>query len=142
MSYSFDFGGLLANRTVRENLLLPISYHQLMDMNEAQELINDWAKRFRFFHQLDERPAHVSGGLRKLVCVLRAILVRPQILLMDDPFTGLDPKTRTEFLALLTEERKRGASTSVLFTSNDEDWARRLCTNEVWVGTRRSGVAV
>ena len=89
IGYTFDYGGLFANRTISENLTLPLLYHKLMSPTAADEEAQRLAEEFNFMRQLHQRPAMVSGGLRKLTCVLRAFMMHPEMLVMDDPFTGI-----------------------------------------------------
>src|SRR5690606_33550704 len=65
IGYSFDYGGLFANRTLRENLMLPLLYHKICSESEAAERAQAFAEEFFFSSQEHQRPAMVSGGLRK-----------------------------------------------------------------------------
>jgi ABC-type transporter Mla maintaining outer membrane lipid asymmetry ATPase subunit MlaF len=75
----------------------------------------------------------VSGGLRKLVTILRPVLLRPSFLLMDDPFSGLDPDTSRELEKLVLELRSNSEIETVYFTSRDETWPGRLNAQPLWV---------
>jgi phospholipid/cholesterol/gamma-HCH transport system ATP-binding protein len=133
IGYTFEGGGLLANRTLEENLILPHLYHNLSEPEEVKESIRKIAKRFKFEALLDRRPAMVSGGLRKLVTILRPVLLRPSFLLMDDPFSGLDPDTSRELEKLVLELRSNSEIETVYFTSRDETWPGRLNAQPLWV---------
>lgn len=133
IGYTFESGGLLANRTLEDNLLLPHLYHNFSDPDQVREEIQIVAKRFQFDRVLDRRPALVSGGLRKLVTILRAILSRPSFLIMDDPFSGLDPETARTLEKLIFEFREKSEIETVYFTSRDETWPSRLGAESLWV---------
>lgn len=133
IGYTFEGGGLLANRTLEENLILPHLYHNLSEPEEIKENIQKVAERFNFEKFLDRRPAMVSGGLRKLITILRPVLLRPSFLLMDDPFSGLDPATAKELEKLILELRAKSEIESIYFTSRDETWPGRLGANSLWV---------
>lgn len=140
IGYSFDVGGLLANRTLRENIALPHLYHKLSNADQINHEIELMAKRFRFDKVLESRPANVSGGLRKLVCALRSMMMRPSFLVMDDPFSGLDPDTAHEFENLVLEQKKSGAIETLYFTSRDEVWAGRMGAESLWVESGKVSV--
>lgn len=133
IGYTFENGGLLSNRTLEENLMLPHLYHNLSDVDELRETIANIAKKFRFQTLLDRRPALVSGGLRKLITILRPVLLKPSFLVMDDPFSGLDPDTTKTLETLIFELRGKGEIETICFTSRDEVWPKRLGANLLWV---------
>lgn len=133
IGYTFEGGGLLANRTLEENLILPHLYHNLSEPDDVKESIRKVAKRFKFDAFLDRRPAMVSGGLRKLITILRPVLLRPSFLLMDDPFSGLDPETARELEKLVLELRSNSEIETIYFTSRDETWPGRLSAQSLWV---------
>jgi phospholipid/cholesterol/gamma-HCH transport system ATP-binding protein len=133
IGYTFENGGLLANRTLEDNLSLPHLYHNFSEPDAIKKEIADIAKRFRFANMLDRRPAAVSGGLRKLITILRPVLLRPSFLVMDDPFSGLDPETAKELEKLVSELREKSEIETVYFTSRDEKWPMRLGADSLWV---------
>ena len=133
IGYTFEMGGLLANRTLLDNLLLPHLYHNLADPDVIREEIENVARRFRFEGVLDRRPATVSGGLRKLITILRPVLLRPSFLVMDDPFSGLDAETSRELKKLIFEYRDRSEIETIYFTSRDKQWPSLMDSGELWV---------
>lgn len=133
IGYTFESGGLLTNRTLEENLLLPHLYHNLSNADSVRREIKDVATRFKFIKLLDRRPALVSGGLRKLVTILRTILLRPSFLVMDDPFSGLDPETARTLEKIISEVREKSEIETIYFTSRDETWPDRLKAKSLWV---------
>ena len=133
IGYTFEMGGLLANRTLEENLLLPHLYHNLSDVDAVREQVLAVAERFKFTNLLDRRPALVSGGLRKLITILRPMLQKPSVLIMDDPFSGLDPDTARELEKMIFELRAKSELKTIFFTSRDETWPARLGANSLWV---------
>ncbi len=133
IGYTFESGGLLTNRTLEDNLLLPHLYHNLSDSESVKHEIKSIAARFKFEKLLDRRPALVSGGLRKLVTILRTVLLRPSFLVMDDPFSGLDPDTARGLEKLIFELRAKSEIETIYFTSRDETWPARLRAKSLWV---------
>jgi ABC-type transporter Mla maintaining outer membrane lipid asymmetry ATPase subunit MlaF len=126
IGYTFDFGGLFANRTLLDNLLLPLLYHKIEAPNRAEEIAREMAERFYFAHALALRPAAVSGGVRKAVTIVRALMLAPELLLMDDPFTGLDSRVAKELVLKILEMRAEGTIRHVFFTSREDIWSERL----------------
>ncbi len=126
MGYSFDFGGLFANRTLHDNLILPLLYHKVCSMDEAHEQAKNLAVDFGFERQAQQRPALVSGGLRKLICVLRAFIMQPQMMIMDDPFTWIGMDASRKVVRMIQERREAGGLKHVFLTSRDEVWPHWL----------------
>lgn len=133
IGYTFEVGGLLSNKSLYENLALPHLYHNLLNAEDLEKRIHSVAKRFRFDAFLERRPAMVSSGLRKLVSTLRPMLVNPSVLVMDDPFAGLDPETARELKVLIEEMRGSGDLKTICLTSRDETWPGRLNAEPLWI---------
>jgi phospholipid/cholesterol/gamma-HCH transport system ATP-binding protein len=133
IGYSFDFGGLFANRTLHDNLTLPLLYHKMCTPEEANEQARAWAIEFGFERQAFQRPALVSGGLRKLICVLRAFIMNPQMVVMDDPFTGIGMDSSRKLVRMIQERREAGGLKHVFLTSRDEVWPHWLGCDSIFV---------
>ena len=126
MSYTFDLGGLFANRTLLDNLTLPLLYHNICSRDEAEDRAKRLAHEFNFASHLKQLPAAASGGLRKTVCILRSLLLEPQMLIMDDPFTGVDSGSCQKLVRELQVRRENGQIKHIVFTSRDLTWPDRL----------------
>jgi len=133
IGYSFDFGGLFANRTLHDNLILPLLYHKVCSENEAHEQARSLAVEFGFERQAQQRPALVSGGLRKLICVLRAFIMHPQMMVMDDPFTGIGMDASRKVVRMIQERRETGGLKHVFLTSRDEVWPHWLGCDSLFI---------
>lgn len=120
IGYSFDYGGLINNRTLRDNLTLPLLYHKICQPHEVRSYIADIVKVFELEKYLDERPAHVPGRVRKLTILARALIMKPQILLLDDPSVGIGTDTGYAFVDYVHRLRKEGSLTHIYISSYDE----------------------
>lgn len=122
IGYTFDYGGLISNRTVYDNLMLPLAYHKLISAGEAAERVAEIIKIFDIQKFANERPAHIPGRVRKLTCLLRALVMRPQMLLMDDPSVGLGQDTLYTFVDYIHRLREEGHLKHIFMSSYDEKY--------------------
>ncbi|MDG0818281.1 cell division ATP-binding protein FtsE [Bdellovibrio svalbardensis] len=120
IGYSFDYGGLINNRTLYDNLMLPLLYHKVVSQQEAKERVDEMVSIFDIGKFINERPAHVPGRIRKLTCLMRSVVMRPQVLLMDDPSVGLGQDSVYTFVDYLHKLRKEGSLNHVFISSYDE----------------------
>ncbi|WII70831.1 ATP-binding cassette domain-containing protein [Bdellovibrio sp. 22V] len=120
IGYSFDYGGLINNRTLFDNLMLPLLYHKVVSPEEAKKRVVDMLKEFGMEKFAHERPAHVPGRIRKLTCVLRALIMRPQVLLLDDPSVGMGQDSIYTFVDHIHRLRKEGHFSHIFISSYDE----------------------
>jgi phospholipid/cholesterol/gamma-HCH transport system ATP-binding protein len=131
IGYTFDYGGLFANRSLLDNMTLPLMYHKSFSFEESRQRGIDLATHFGFYNKLSERPASVTGGLRKLVSVLRTLLMTPEMLVMDDPFMGVDPQNIARLIKILHDRRERGDIKHIFLTSRDVNWPKQLGCKEI-----------
>lgn len=101
--------------TALENVLMAQYYHSVVDENEAIDVL----KRVGLGHRLNHIPAHLSGGEQQRVCIARALINEPRILLADEPTGNLDQKNGEIVLKLIKELQREG-HTIVLVTHNLE----------------------
>lgn len=133
IGYSFDIGGLFANRTIKENLTLPMLYHRRYTPDEAAAIADGLAVEYGFAGQKDQRPAMVSGGLRKLTCVLRALILRPQMLVLDDPFSGIGMDASRTLVRTIQQRRESGELKHFFITSRDELWPQWMGCHNLYI---------
>jgi len=122
IGYTFDYGGLISNRTIFDNLILPLAYHKLISMKEAKERVDSIIKKFEIEKFAHERPAHIPGRVRKLACLLRALVMQPQVLVMDDPSVGLGQDTLYTFVDYIHTMRKEGYAKHIFMSTYDEKY--------------------
>jgi phospholipid/cholesterol/gamma-HCH transport system ATP-binding protein len=67
-------------------------------------------------HTLNMMPAELSGGMRKRIALARALILKPEIVLYDEPTTGLDPITSREIIDLMVSMRQKYQTASIIIT--------------------------
>ena len=120
IGYSFDYGGLINNRTLFDNLMLPLLYHKVLSPGDAKLRVQEMFEKFDLTKFANERPAHVPGRVRKLTCLLRSLVMRPQMLLLDDPSVGLGQDSVYTFVDYVHQLRKEGYLKHIFISSYDE----------------------
>jgi phospholipid/cholesterol/gamma-HCH transport system ATP-binding protein len=124
MGLSFDFGGLIHNRDIAGNLALPLEYHKFGTPEKIKEQVTKYLEIFNLSGVSHERPSGIVGGLRKAVCVARAFVHEPQILILDDPTTGLRGDTRERLQKQIHESIKNGQT--VVIASDDGEFMKQF----------------
>lgn len=137
IGFSFDLGGLFANRTLHDNLVLPLLFHNFCSREEAEAKARELAKHFEFERNANQRPAMVSGGLRKLVCVLRSFMLEPEMLILDDPFTGIGTDASRKVIRMILDRKEAGQVKHIFLTSRDEVWPHWLGCDQLNVDRER-----
>lgn len=119
--YMFQSEALMPWRTALENVKLGLSYRHMPEA-EADALAMEWLARVGLSGFEDRYPHQLSGGMRKRVALAQTLVLDPDIILMDEPFSALDIQTRqlmeNEVLDLWAAKRK-----AVLFITHDLDEA-------------------
>lgn len=133
IGYGFDMGGLIHNRTLVENLALPLHYHKRGTLTEIKDHVTNLMKEFGLWKHRDQRPSFVPGGTRKLLCLLRAVVMQPQMLLLDDPTVGLPQEIALQYFDLLERLRKQGSLKHVFISSFDEKFMSLVEHNELFI---------
>ncbi|MBV9862246.1 MAG: ABC transporter ATP-binding protein [Alphaproteobacteria bacterium] len=135
-TFVFQDFALLPWRTVARNVALPLEHHPLRPAERAAMVV-DALRRTGLDEFAEAYPKQLSGGMRQRVGIARALVVRPAMLLMDEPFSALDGQTREllidDFLALWRETRL-----SAIYVTHNLDEAVRVA-DRVLVMTRRPG---
>lgn len=98
----FQSDALFDSLTVLDNVLLPLRKRRVPEA-EAMERANEAIARVGLTKAAQKHPETLSGGMKKRAGVARAIVARPQVLIADDPFAGLDPVTEQSIADLLME---------------------------------------
>lgn len=135
--YVFQDGRLFPHFTVRGNLEYGRRMYRLKrDPAELERVI----AMLDIGHLLDRRPGKLSGGERQRIAIGRALLMRPELLLLDEPLASLDAARKAEIMPYL-ERLRDEAGVPMLYVSHHADDARRLATTVVRVEAGRVAAA-
>lgn len=135
MGYSFDFGGLLNNKSLAENLLLPLLYHNLIPREEALEKVEQVLQMFALDQNKDARPSAVPGSQRKMTIVLRAFINSPQVVFLDDPLTGLKQDNVNDLIHYVEESFSMRGLRQIYFTSESPLLAKHFQAEELLISS-------
>lgn len=119
VGFLFQSNALYDSMTVRQNLEFPLRRHWIrMDQQEADKLVLEALTDVGLAHTIDMMPVELSGGMRKRIALARTLILKPEIILYDEPTTGLDPVTGKEIIQLIVAIQRK-YSTSSLIISHD-----------------------
>ena len=116
----FQEAALFDSMTVGDNVAFPLREHTKMKENEIKQIVADRLKAVGLTGVEDKIPAELSGGMRKRVGLARAIALHPQIVLFDEPTTGLDPVMSEAINQLIIETQKNFNLTCVVISHDIE----------------------
>jgi phospholipid/cholesterol/gamma-HCH transport system ATP-binding protein len=116
ISLSFQFAALLDSLTVGENVALPLREHTRMSEGEIRGVVLDALESVGLLGEYDKLPAELSGGMLKRAGFARAIVTRPQLVLYDEPTTGLDPIVTNLITDTILRLREKLGGTAVVIS--------------------------
>ena len=112
----FQSAALFDSMTVAENVAFMLDQHTNLNKREMRKVVDEKLSLVDLEGVQDLRPAELSGGMRKRVGLARALAFDPEVILYDEPTTGLDPVTCTEINQLIKDLHQRLQVTSVVVT--------------------------
>ncbi len=121
----FQDAALFDSMTVGDNVAFPLHEHTGLSRRQAREVVSEKLRLVGLSGIEDEIPANLSGGMRKRVGLARAIALEPQILLFDEPTTGLDP-IMCDAINRLIKETQAQLGVTALVISHDIEGAYQI----------------
>lgn len=112
----FQGGALFDSMNVEENIAFPIQEHLKKEPGEVREIVEEKLKMVGLPGTQRKMPSELSGGMRKRVALARAIALEPEVILYDEPTTGLDPLSSEKIAQLIVDLNVRLRITSVVVT--------------------------
>lgn len=122
IGFLFQGSALYDSMTVRENLEFPLRKKKL-SAKEKETLVSDALESVGLPETVNLIPNELSGGMKRRVALARAIILKPKIIIYDEPTTGLDPITSKEITQLMKEIQLKYGTSSLVIT-HDIDCAR------------------
>lgn len=117
IGFLFQSGALYDSMTVKQNLEFPLKrIRKDLTSKQIQSKIEEALVNVGLADVLNQMPSELSGGMRKRISLARTIVVDPQIMLYDEPTTGLDPVTSDEISALINDVQKKYETSSIIIT--------------------------
>lgn len=125
IGFLFQGSALYDSMTVRENLEFPLRRHRdkVESSADTEALVLEALENVGLAKTIDLMPAELSGGMQRRVALARALILKPKILMYDEPTTGLDPITSKEIIELLRSIQEKYKTSSIIIT-HDLDCAR------------------
>ncbi|NUN07676.1 MAG: ATP-binding cassette domain-containing protein [Ignavibacteriaceae bacterium] len=120
-AFVFERLGLISNLSIQENLLLPYNY--VFPEIPLADKLSKIMEYFSYFSipesLLRERPARLNAQYYKLIIIIRAYIIDPDIIIYDMPFTDLEVGAKKKLIEEITRIREKGETTQVFYSNND-----------------------
>jgi len=117
IGFLFQNGALYDSMTVRQNLEFPLRRHSKeLSSKEIDNAVKETLESVGLVEAIDKMPSELSGGMRKRIGLARTLILKPEVLLYDEPTTGLDTITSREISELILTIQKKHKTTSIIIT--------------------------
>jgi len=131
IGFLFQSAALYDSMTVRENLEFPLEGTESRTDEETETLVMEALKNVGLPDTAGKMPSELSGGMRKRIGLARTLILKPEIMLYDEPTTGLDPITSREISKLILEMQTKNKTSSIIITHDME--CARITGNRILI---------
>jgi phospholipid/cholesterol/gamma-HCH transport system ATP-binding protein len=120
-SYVFQDAALFDSMTVLENIAFPLRGGTSLLKSEIKNRVEEKMQLFELQGVQDKYPGQISGGMKRRVALARALITNPEVVLLDEPTTGLDPIRRNAVLSMLVDFQDKFGFTAVMISHEIPD---------------------
>ena len=121
ISYMFQNNALFDSMTVFENIALPLIEKLRLPKEEVSKRVMAKVEQLELREVVEKFPSQISGGMQKRVALARALIMEPEIVLFDEPTTGLDPLRKNAVLGMIAQYQKQFGFTAVVVSHDIPD---------------------
>ena len=126
IGFVFQSFNLIEDLNVEDNIMMPLFYMGV-PKNERRERAEEAMRRMDIMHRAKHFPRQLSGGQQQRVAIARAVVMRPHIILADEPTGNLDSHNGHEVMELLSQLHQEGTTiVMVMHSKHDANYAERI----------------
>jgi ABC-type polar amino acid transport system ATPase subunit len=127
----FQEWNLWPNMTIKENIALAPRHVKGMPLSEAEGLAEELSRKVRIADKLDAYPGNLSGGQKQRAAIARALAMNPEVLMLDEVTSALDPVLAAEVLDVMT--KLKGDGRTLLVVTHHMDFARAVADKVIFL---------
>ncbi len=117
IGFLFQGNALYDSMSIRENLEFPLRRHWIrISQREADDRVSEVLENVNLAHTVDMMPGELSGGMQKRIALARTMILKPSIILYDEPTTGLDPVTARDIDELIVNLQRKYHTSSIIIS--------------------------
>ena len=131
MGMVFQQFNLFPHKTIRENITLAPVKLKLMDKEQANDTAMELLKRIGLADKADAYPGMLSGGQKQRIAIVRALAMKPDVMLFDEPTSALDPEMINEVLDVMVELANEGMTMMVV--THEMGFARKVANRVIFM---------
>lgn len=130
----FQSFNLFENMTVLENLIIAPVKLKMYSKKEAIKLAKNYLKEINLENKINEYPKNLSGGEKQRVAIIRALMEKPKILLLDEPTSSLDPQMKKEVLELVS--KLKDYNMTIIVVSHELNFVKDFSSRIIFVDNK------
>ena len=131
----FQSFNLFENMTVLENLIIAPVKLKIQTKDEAIKLAKGYLKEINLENKINEYPKNLSGGEKQRVAIIRALMEKPKILLLDEPTSSLDPQMKKEVLELIS--KLKDYNMTIIVVSHELNFVKDFSSRIIFLDNKK-----